>query len=47
MLDAEGQALDGEGEVGAHLVDDLGLVDDYNELVGGGLDDLLTEEGTA
>lgn len=47
VLDAEGQALYGEGEVRAHLVDHLGLVDYDDELVGRGLDDLLPEEGTS
>ena len=45
VFDAEREALDGQREVGSHLVDNLGLVDDDNEFVGRGLDDLLAEEG--
>ena len=40
VLDAEGEALNGKGEGRAEGVDDLGLVNDHDELVSGGLNDL-------
>jgi hypothetical protein len=47
VLDAEGEDLDGEGEVGTEAGAELGIVVIDDEIGGGHLDNRLAEEGAA